>query len=145
MGVSKQRAQGYFWLALVCLTLSACISGPSQQNAAGPLPYADVKKNMKANIGKRAVWVGKEMESKTIRDAQGKIVQCGRREDRMGGYELLPGKNIIEIRATDRKGREYYASYVMILGDKTAVIEKPDVSTDKAEVFRGRKARTSHR
>lgn len=71
-------------------------------------------------------------------DAQGKIVHCGRREDRMGGYELFPGKNIIEIRATDRKGREYYASYVMILGDKTAVIEKSDTS-GKAEVFRGRK------
>jgi uncharacterized caspase-like protein len=71
-------------------------------------------------------------------DAQGKIVQCGRREDRMGGYELLPGKNVIEIRATDRKGREFYASYVMILGDKTAVIDKPETN-DKAEVFRGRK------
>lgn len=71
-------------------------------------------------------------------DAQGKIVQCGRREDRNWGYELLPGKNILEIRATDRKGREYYASYVMVLGDKTAVIEKPDTS-GQAEVFRGRK------
>ncbi len=71
-------------------------------------------------------------------DALGKIVHCGRREDRLGGYDLLPGKNVIEIRATDRKGREYYASYLMILGDKSAVIEKPDVS-GKAEVFRGRK------
>jgi hypothetical protein len=71
-------------------------------------------------------------------DAQGKIVHCGRREDRLGGYDLLPGKNVIEIRATDRKGREYYASYLMILGDKTAVIEKPEAS-GKAEVFRGRK------
>jgi len=71
-------------------------------------------------------------------DAQGKIVHCGRREDRLGGYELLPGKNVIEIRATDRKGREYYASYLMILGDKSAVIEKSDAS-GKAEVFRGRK------
>lgn len=71
-------------------------------------------------------------------DAQGKIVHCGRREDRLGGYDLLPGKNVIEIRATDRKGREYYASYLMILGDKSAVIEKPEAS-GKAEVFRGRK------
>ena len=71
-------------------------------------------------------------------DAQGKIVHCGRIEDRRGGYELLPGKNVIEIRATDRKGLEYYASYVLILGDKTAVIDKPDAS-GKAEVFRGRK------
>lgn len=71
-------------------------------------------------------------------DAQGKIVHCGRREDRLGGYDLLPGKNVIEIRATDRKGREYYASYLMILGDKSAVIEKNEAS-GKAEVFRGRK------
>ena len=28
-------------------------------------------------------------------DAQGKIVNCGRREDRLGGFELLPGKNVI--------------------------------------------------
>ncbi|MBS1794518.1 MAG: caspase family protein [Acidobacteria bacterium] len=71
-------------------------------------------------------------------DAEGKIVSCQRREDRLGGFELLPGKNVIEIRATDRKGREFYASYVMILGDKKAVVEKPDVS-GAAEVFRGRK------
>lgn len=71
-------------------------------------------------------------------DALGKIVHCGRRADRLGGYDLLPGKNVIEIRATDRKGREYYASYLMILGDKTAVIEKPEAN-GKAEVFRGGK------
>ncbi len=71
-------------------------------------------------------------------DAQGKIVHCGRREDRLGGYDLLPGKNVIEIRATDRKGREYYASYLMVLGDKTAVVDKPGAG-GKAEVFRGRK------
>jgi hypothetical protein len=75
-------------------------------------------------------------------DAQGKIVHCGRREDRLGGYDLLPGKNVIEIRATDRKGREFYASYLLILGDKTAVIENAGGAGGaggRAEVFRGRK------
>lgn len=71
-------------------------------------------------------------------DAEGKIVSCGRREDRLWGYEFLPGKNILEIRAVNRKGREFYASYLIILGDKTAVIEKPD-TLGKPEVFRGRK------
>lgn len=73
-------------------------------------------------------------------DAQGKIVHCGRREDRLGGYELLPGRNVIEIRATDKKtGREYYASYLLILGDKNAVVEKAGGAGGKAEIFRGRK------
>ncbi|HMS38639.1 MAG TPA: caspase family protein [Pyrinomonadaceae bacterium] len=72
-------------------------------------------------------------------DGQGKIVHCGRREDRLGGYELLPGKNVIEIRATDKKEREYYASYLLILGDKKAVIEKPATVNDKAQKFYGRK------
>lgn len=73
-------------------------------------------------------------------DAQGKIVHCGRREDRPFGYELLPGRNVIEIRATDKKtGREYYASYLLILGDKNAVIEKAGGAGGKAEIFRGRK------
>ena len=72
-------------------------------------------------------------------DAEGKIVHCGRREDRLGGYDMVPGKNVIEIRATNRKGREFYASYLMILGDKKAVIEKPEFAGGEAEVFRGRK------
>jgi CHAT domain-containing protein/uncharacterized caspase-like protein len=72
-------------------------------------------------------------------DAEGKIVLCGRREDRLGGYELQAGKNVIEIKATDRKGREFYASYILVLGDKTAAIDKPEIASGKAEVFRGRK------
>jgi uncharacterized caspase-like protein len=73
------------------------------------------------------------------RDAEGKVVLCGRRSDRLGGYELEQGKNIIEIRATDRKERECYASYVLILGDKKAVIEKPEWSNGAAERFTGKK------
>lgn len=73
-------------------------------------------------------------------DAQGKIVHCFKREDRLGGYELQPGKNVVEIRATGRKDqREFYASYLLILGDKTAVIESAAGGGGKAEVFRGRK------
>lgn len=63
---------------LVCFTLAACVSGLSQQKAAAPVSYADVQRNMKAAIGKRVVWVGKEMESKIMRDAQGKIVEKSR-------------------------------------------------------------------
>lgn len=73
------------------------------------------------------------------RDGEGKVVICGKREDRMGGYILAKGKNIIEIRATDKKEREFYASYVVILGDKTAVVEKPDWTNGNAEKFNGRK------
>jgi hypothetical protein len=31
-------------------------------------------------------------------------------------FRLLPGKNVVEISATDREGRAYYASYVLIAG-----------------------------
>jgi uncharacterized caspase-like protein len=73
------------------------------------------------------------------RDVEGKVVVCGKREDRLGGYELIKGKNIIEIRATDKNQREFYASYVLVLGDKTAQIEKPDWTNGAAEKFTGRK------
>lgn len=72
-------------------------------------------------------------------DGQGKFANCGKREDRLGGYELIPGKNILEIKAVNRKNQEFYASYVLILGDKTAVVEKPDWTNGAAERFTGRK------
>jgi uncharacterized caspase-like protein len=72
-------------------------------------------------------------------DGEGKIVHCGRREDRLNGFEMLAGKNVLEIRATDKKGLDYYASYVLVLGDKKAVIEKLEISNAAAETFRGRK------
>ncbi len=73
------------------------------------------------------------------RDLEGKIVICGKREDRLGGYELAPGKNILEIRAVDIKEREYYASYVLLLGDKTAGAERPSWTNGVPERFKGRK------
>ena len=75
------------------------------------------------------------------RDLESKVVLCGKREDRLGGYELKPGKNIIEIRATNKQEQEFYASYVLILGDRKAVVEKPEWADGdgKAETFRGRK------
>lgn len=74
------------------------------------------------------------------RDLESKVVLCGKREERLGGYQLKPGKNIIEIRATNRQEQEFYASYVLILGDRKAVVEKPEWEQGgKAETFRGRK------
>ena len=73
------------------------------------------------------------------RDAEGKVVTCGNRESRLGGFDLLKGKNVVEIRATDRAEREFYASYVIVFGDKTAVVEKPDWVNGAAEKFTGRK------
>jgi len=74
-------------------------------------------------------------------DMQGKIVHCFNREQRqLGGFDILPGKNVIEIRATGRKTqREFYASYLLILGDRTAVVEKAGGAGGRAEIFRGRK------
>lgn len=76
--------------------------------------------------------------SKT-RDTEGKVVICGKRADRLGGYELVRGKNILEIKATDTQNREYYASYVLMLGDKLAQVENPNWKNGKAEKFSGRK------
>ncbi|CAN5637432.1 hypothetical protein BH20ACI4_BH20ACI4_31310 [soil metagenome] len=73
------------------------------------------------------------------RDAEGKVVTCENREARLGGFDLKKGKNVLEIKASDRKENEFYASYVIILGDKTAVVEKPDWVNGAAEKFTGRK------
>ena len=73
------------------------------------------------------------------RDAEGKVVVCGKKEDRLGGYTLEKGKNVIEIKATDTQQREFYASYILVLGDKTAVVEKPDWTNGAAERFTGKK------
>ena len=73
------------------------------------------------------------------RDLEGKVITCFGIKERISGFEMQLGKNIVEIKATDRANREFYASYVVILGDKTAVIEKPDWTNGKAERFNGRK------
>lgn len=57
------------------LLLSACTNGISQQKSAPPVSYADVEKNMKGAVGKNVIWIGKQLESHTIRDGQGKIVE----------------------------------------------------------------------
>lgn len=72
-------------------------------------------------------------------DDQGKIVHCFQKADRLGGFELLKEKNVIEIRAADKKGRQYYASYILILGDKKAIVEKNDWASGAAQKFTGRK------
>jgi uncharacterized caspase-like protein len=73
------------------------------------------------------------------RDTEGKVVLCGKRADRLGGYELLRGKNILEIRASDTQNREFYASYILMLGDKLARAENPNWKNGQAERFSGKK------
>lgn len=64
---------------------------------------------------------GINTQCRKSRDAEGKVVLCLRRvAGRLGGYEPAAGKNILEIKATDDQGNEYYASYIIILGDKNA-------------------------
>lgn len=45
-------------------------------------------------------------------------------------FALRPGKNVIEISATDRNNRSYYASYVLLTGGKNAI----DSSTQSATI-----------
>src|SRR5207249_5749949 len=72
-------------------------------------------------------------------DLEGKILTCARREDRLGGFQLLPGKNILEITAVDMANRDYYASYVLMFGDKTAEAVRPAWTNGAAEKFTGKK------
>ncbi|MEZ5426365.1 MAG: caspase family protein [Pyrinomonadaceae bacterium] len=73
------------------------------------------------------------------RDAEGKYMTCQRSADRKWGYDLNLGKNVIEIRATDKSRRDFYASYVLILGDKQAPDDTPEWKNEQAKTFRGRK------
>jgi uncharacterized caspase-like protein len=73
------------------------------------------------------------------RDAQGKVITCYSLKERISGFEMQTGKNVVEIKATDRAKREFYASYVVILGDKNAPLETNDWTNGKAEKFAGKK------
>ncbi len=73
------------------------------------------------------------------RDLQGKVITCYNSKERISGFEMQPGKNIVEIKATDRAKREFYASYVVILGDRNAAVEKNDWTNGKPERFSGKK------
>ncbi len=73
-------------------------------------------------------------------DAEGKVVSCMRRiKGHLGGYEPLPGKNILEIRTIDKDGHQYYASYIIFLGEKTRDSESTGWANGNAETFNGRK------
>lgn len=72
-------------------------------------------------------------------DSEGKVIECGKREDRLGGYVLAQNKNVLEMSAVDRKGQEYYASFVIILGDRSAGNERSSLTNVPVEKFVGRK------
>lgn len=72
-------------------------------------------------------------------DLAGHIATChNASENRLGGFTVLPGKNILEVSAVDKAGRAYYASYVIMLGDRSAGTP-PEWKSDKPERFRGQK------
>lgn len=73
------------------------------------------------------------------RDLQGKVVTCLSSKDRISGFDMQPGKNIVEIKATDKARREFYASYIVMLGDKNAPIESDEWTNGKAVKFSGKK------
>ena len=74
------------------------------------------------------------------RDAEGKVVSCMRRiKGHLGGYEPLLGKNILEIRTLDKDGQQYYASYIIFLGEGTRDAEPTRWVNGNAERFNGRK------
>lgn len=71
--------------------------------------------------------------------SKGKVLICGKKENRLGGYVLNQGKNVLEIKAINGGQREFYASYILILGDKTAIVKKTDWTMVAAERFTGKK------
>lgn len=72
-------------------------------------------------------------------DLDGHIVTChNASENRLGGFTVLPGKNILELSAVDKEGRAYYASYVIMLDD-TSAATLPESKNAKPERLRGQK------
>ena len=50
----------------------------------------------------------------------------------------VPGKNVLEVKATDRTGREYYASFVFLIVNDS-IVEPTLVSRNPAQRFSGKK------
>jgi uncharacterized caspase-like protein len=72
-------------------------------------------------------------------DNEGAVFTCGRQQDRLGGYNLIPGKNVLELTATDpATEKELYASYVIMTGDRTAPAARAGHDAE-VERFAGRK------
>ncbi len=77
---------------------------------------------------------------KQTSDTQGYVYTCHAKDkNRLGGYTLTSGKNVLELRNVNKSGREFYASYILLLGDKSAPAPDRAVSGGAPERFRGRK------
>lgn len=77
----------------------------------------------------------------TIQDIKagrdGKIVTCDL--ESKPRFRLQPGKNVIEISATDRSNRSYYASYVLLVGGAAAqgTVEAAGATLESISAERG--------
>lgn len=72
------------------------------------------------------------------RDGEGKVYTCQENSERLGGYVIGAGKNVLEVAANDGQ-RDYYASFVLLLGEPKISNFKEPVSQERAERFTGRK------
>jgi hypothetical protein len=74
----------------------------------------------------------------------GKVVICDL--ESKPRFHLQPGKNVVEISATDQSGRSFYASYVLITSAATtntaSTQESPTIETSSVEVGADRQAPT---
>jgi hypothetical protein len=70
-------------------------------------------------------------------DLRGKVVTLAL--DAKQRFHLQPGKNVVEISATDSQGKAYYASFVLIAGATGPAISKGGTAPRVAYRFSGRK------
>jgi hypothetical protein len=69
---------------------------------------------------------------------EGKVITCDL--ESKPRFHFQPGKNVVEISATDRDNNPYYASYVLIAGKESiANIARPSTSQPVLTKFSGRK------
>lgn len=69
-------------------------------------------------------------------DMEGKIFTCTK--DGLWGFGFVRGKNVLEVQATGPASKEYYASYLISVGDSAPTVRTADAG-GKAEIFSGRK------
>ncbi|HSS20369.1 MAG TPA: caspase family protein [Pyrinomonadaceae bacterium] len=100
-------------------------------------PFADA-----INYGKIYTAINGESANTICGDIKanrnGKVITCDL--ESKPRFHFQPGKNVVEISATDRDNNSYYASYVLIAGKESVVnIASPATSKPVLTKFSGRK------
>lgn len=72
-------------------------------------------------------------------DTEGFFLTCRDSKQVISGFNFVNGKNILEVQATSKKDKEFYASYLIQFGAANTTNDVAAATTNKAENFSGRK------